>query len=302
MKADKIELIRQKAWIGAAPLPERVRDFPTMLVAEEQKMLHWLAGDYFEGTGAICDLGAFLGGSTVALAGGAYKNVGDQARVHSYDFFRLQPAAWVKWDLERHAPYPEDGSSLPVTRQMLGPLGEYVTFNAGDFCEKPAPEGPIEILFIDLAKTMQTSDHILNAFFPKLMPGKSIVVQQDYFFIWPMFDIFAMEVLSDYFEPLSSAGTSALCLNTRQLDLESVRPALSQSMTVEGIQAALARAAERWPPDRQGQFHRLMERARHMDRVPNTRAEFSQMLKRQDASPRKSVLGRLARTLQRGRR
>src|SRR5690606_26411107 len=57
------------------------------------------------------------------------------------------------------------------------------TVHEGDLAAFPWDPGtPIEILFIDLAKSWQTNDVLLHQFFPRLRPG-AYVIQQDYH--WP---------------------------------------------------------------------------------------------------------------------
>ena len=40
--------------------------------------------------------------------------------------------------------------------------------------------GLFEVLFIDLAKDWSINDHVARLFFPSLIPGQSVVIQQDY--------------------------------------------------------------------------------------------------------------------------
>ena len=72
-------------------LPVEVRSVKTMLSAQELELLYTLARDQYTGRGEIVDGGAFLGGSTLALANGLRDNrrVQDKnGRIHSYDLFR----------------------------------------------------------------------------------------------------------------------------------------------------------------------------------------------------------------------
>jgi hypothetical protein len=40
--------------------------------------------------------------------------------------------------------------------------------------------GPIEVLFLDLLKTWEINDAVLRDFFPHVVPGRTIIVHQDY--------------------------------------------------------------------------------------------------------------------------
>src|SRR5258707_497819 len=72
----------------------------TMLVADESRLLNHLAEDYYSGSGVIVDGGAFLGGSTVALADGLRRNprrrrLGAEKPIHSFDRFEVEEYARV---------------------------------------------------------------------------------------------------------------------------------------------------------------------------------------------------------------
>ncbi len=245
---DLVDRIRNRAWTTEQPLSSHVSSYPSMLSQEERAMLVWLARHYYTGSGTICDLGSFLGGSTVSLAAGLAAAGRTGQIIHSYDRHRIREEAWDRWGLAGRLPYPANGNFLPIMPALLGPdLTNLVSFHSGDFPEQPAPDGPIEILFVDIAKAMATSDHVAKNFFPKLIPGRSIVIQQDYFHNWPFFDIYAMELLADHFEPIACAETSALFLAKKAIDADAASRVLSGRMTVERMRDALGAAAFRWP-------------------------------------------------------
>ncbi len=71
----------------------------------------------------------------------------------------------------------------------------------GDVEQHPWRAGPIEILFVDLAKSPGTWDYIVREFFPHLIPQESIVILQDY--LYPTSGAWhpiVMEKLRDHFE------------------------------------------------------------------------------------------------------
>src|SRR4051794_13231889 len=88
-------LVERKDWQTPwCVLPPYLKKYPTMLSFEELRMLRWLASEYYSGEGCICDLGAFLGGSTIVLADG-YLAAGHTARrVYTYDRHKLSRKAW----------------------------------------------------------------------------------------------------------------------------------------------------------------------------------------------------------------
>lgn len=246
--SDPVTMAAMRAWQGPwADLPAHVRDYPTMLTREELRMLRWLAREYYSGAGCICDLGAFLGGSTMALADG-YMAAGHRGRrIHSFDRHLTNEAGWQKYIGDR-LPFPPGGNFLPLMPQLLGPRHEVVAFHSGDFPAIAPPDEPVELLFVDIAKAPATSDHVVHAYFPKLIPGRSIVIQQDYFHPWPIWDVVVMEVLADYFRPLAyTEQNSALFLNTAPIPPDALEAATVAALTLDGARRAIVAAARHWP-------------------------------------------------------
>ena len=235
-------------WQGPwANLSTRVREYPTMLTREELRMLHWLTHEYYSGHGCICDLGAFLGGSTMALADGLIESGRSERQIHSYDRHKITAAMWTRYIGDR-LPFPDGGDFLPVMPTLMGDRVEVVKFHTGDFLRAPVPDEPIEILFIDIAKTAEVADRIVSEFFPKLIPERSVVVQQDYFHPWPVWDVAAMEILSEFFEPLSYTDqNSALFLCKKAITPTAAEPARVSNLATPDVRASLLNAGRRWP-------------------------------------------------------
>jgi hypothetical protein len=128
-----------------------------------------------------------------------------------------------------------------------------VRVEAGDLTKREPPPNPIEILFIDLAKHWTVSDHLVRHFFPKLIPGHSIVIQQDYLYQtgtgWlPV----TMEFLSEYFEIVDHTDLNSVAFHYRK----AIPPALLerdiiQSLTRSEIRALADRAISRFEGPRQ---------------------------------------------------
>ena len=246
----KILLAKRRAWKGGPPkLPHEVSSYPTMLTREELRMLYWLTSSYYAGEGAICDLGSFLGGSTMALASGYLSAGHKDACIHSYDRHRIGPALWEKYKLDQSGrEFPEDGNFLELTKEMLGEALPVVNIHSGDFVEMPSPTEPIEILFVDIMKTPETCNRVISTYYPKLIPGRSIVVQQDYFHPWPVWDVATTEMLSDYFEVISfTEQNSALLLNTRKIPHSILEEAANiHDIGLQQARQLVRRASKRW--------------------------------------------------------
>jgi len=186
---------------------------PTMLTAEEGLLYHWL-GRRAKGLGATVDLGAYAGGSAARLLSGLALS-GQPFHVHSYDRFRSSRAFWAKFMPDEPPPEADDADLLPVVRRHLAPWAKQVTLHIGDIGEKRWTGGPIEILSVDAAKGSAMADHIADQFFPALLPGRSILVQQDYLMAVQPWLCAQMVALRDQFLPLAhvpKVGMVFLCL------------------------------------------------------------------------------------------
>jgi predicted O-methyltransferase YrrM len=184
-------------------LPPDVRAAKTMLSAQELELLYGLARNEYTGRGEIVDGGAFLGGSTLALAHGLRDNprgIEKGSRIHSYDLFVS----------DRFVPqfidgYPEGSSTRPYYDGVISSLAEHVMVHEGDVKLMPWPaEREIEILFIDVAKSWDINDFLLAHFFPRLIPGRSVVIQQDYHWPYTPWLSVTMELLKDHVTYLGS--------------------------------------------------------------------------------------------------
>ena len=160
-------------------LPAEALRVQTMLSEEEGQMLYWLARDYATGAGAICDLGCFAGGSTARMAAGAAEG-GHGAEIHAFDHFTIQEGQKERYMEPAGIPYFRGNDMLPAVQELLSPWSDRMHYHKGDIRETGWSGGPIEILFVDASKTPETADIIASRFMPHLIPGRSLVIQQDY--------------------------------------------------------------------------------------------------------------------------
>src|SRR5919201_4761696 len=151
-----------------------------MLSKAERRLLYWLARNYAAGDGAIVDAGCFLGGSTAALLAG----VRDRAEawagppVESYDLFRVEAFTIPKFF--RDQPVSVGESFRPRFDAHVARFDVPHVVHEGDITKIGWSGGPIDILFLDVLKSWEINDAVLRDFFPSLVPGRSIIVHQDY--------------------------------------------------------------------------------------------------------------------------
>ena len=186
---------------------------PTMLTPEEGQLYHWL-GRRAQGDGATVDLGAYAGGSAARLLSGLVLS-GRDYHVHSYDRFRSSRAFWARFLPGEPLPEADDADLLPLVRRHLAPWEDHVTLHVGDIGQMRWTGGPVEILSVDAAKGSAMADHIAAEFFPALVPGRSILIQQDYLMAVQPWLPAQMVGLRDCFLPLAQVpkvGLVFLCI------------------------------------------------------------------------------------------
>jgi hypothetical protein len=171
-----------------------------MLTEDEKKFLYWCTAHFYESKGEIVELGAFAGGSSVALAAGLRAGWGDAGRtVKVYDRF-LTDDFIDEFYLRPNSLTAISGSFRHVYDMQTVAFADLLTVREGDVTGETWNGSPIEILFIDIAKAWHVNDHVNRTFFPHLIPDKALVIQQDFFHQWEYWTILTMELLKDYFE------------------------------------------------------------------------------------------------------
>jgi hypothetical protein len=173
-----------------------------MLGLEERKLLYQLARHTYTGEGAVVELGAFCGASTCCLAAGMKDNPRAAGRhVDSYDCFIANELYLVDFIRRQFGEAFEMGQSFDALfRRATAEFADRIEVHAGDLLEQSWPsEVPIEILFIDVAKTLALSGKVLTEFVPHLIPGKSIVIHQDFYHPTAFYLPVVMDFLMDHF-------------------------------------------------------------------------------------------------------
>ena len=189
-------IIGLKPWLGVAQQPaRRVLRVPGMILPEERLMLYWFARNYFQGAGHIVDAGCFQGASTAARAAGLADRGWTSPVIDTYDRFLVEGYEIPKW-------FPEGSAGTSFRALFDAHIEEFrdlVLVHDGDVTELPAPLYPVEILFVDLAKTPAINDRVATQFFPRLIAGRSVVIQQDYLHEKLPWIHVTMEYFADYF-------------------------------------------------------------------------------------------------------
>jgi hypothetical protein len=178
---------------GGEPRPElsqllvlspRLRQMFGMTSITERAYLLWYARNEFADSGAIVELGCWLGSTTMPLAMGLAENPkvnGPRPRIYSYDNFR--------WDTKLEplvagtslAGRFRDGDSFQHEfESRVARWRESIIVCAGDLAVGHWEHGPIEFLLVDAMKSWALANRTLDRFYPAMIPGRSLLFHQDF--------------------------------------------------------------------------------------------------------------------------
>lgn len=165
----------RREWSEVQVSPE-LTNLPRMLSADEQRYLIWLTQAKYEGWGAVVDLGCWLGSSSACLAEGFVRS-GKAGFVHSFDLFR-----WVRGYMEKDSDLrlPDDADFMPEFERLTAPWRDRVRAQKVDLFGYQWTGGPVEILFVDAAKSWGLTNAIFRGFASAVVPGRTRVVFQDF--------------------------------------------------------------------------------------------------------------------------
>ncbi len=216
------------------PLPETLKKHPSMMSLVEREVLYGLASNYYEGKGAIIDAGVFLGASTRIFGKGVSVNaqkseILGQFKKPIVTFEHGQLGKGMMGFFERHSVETTDlikGTSfVPLLRKMIKDVRPMVDLRVGDILKQKWDKTPIEILFLDVVKSAEINQFVFENFFPRLIPGKSIVIQQDYFIDRLPFLKISQELLDPYFEYIGNAQSSGYFLLKKKIPAKAIKGA-----------------------------------------------------------------------------
>ncbi len=186
----------------------RVETSLGMISEEERAYLQWYAESEFSGEGVIVDLGCWFGSSTINLALGLERNerIADKGKlIHAYDIFLWEDwmeATVVGTGLSEHLK-PGD-SFLDEFLERSRPWEPLIEVHPGDLTELGwRPGRPIEFLFNDASKSWELAAAIVRDFYPSLIPGRTIVVEQDFAHFYTPWVHLIRHRFRDCFEPVS---------------------------------------------------------------------------------------------------
>jgi hypothetical protein len=216
-----VGLKRPRPWDAVTfQLPASI---PTMITREECRYLYWLANSFWTDTGHVLEMGPWLGGSTFCLAAGmAAAKPERRHRLHVFDSFE-----WREFMASRAPLNLTVGASFqPIFEKNLEPFGDFTVAHrmllpdelleqtdasVAEYRSRAVSlvdeeftwtDGPVEIAFIDGAKSWTGMLHLLAETASSFMPKRTLLVCQDYKH-WACYWVTAvMELLSLHMRPV----------------------------------------------------------------------------------------------------
>jgi predicted O-methyltransferase YrrM len=243
------EASKLQDWLAA--LPDHYREYRkpggiwSMTTRRELCFCETYARECFSGAGIMVDLGCWFGATTFCFAKGlSQNNRAKQNRIiKAFDLF-----LWQDWmcriadSIQMPIKYRAGESFFRDVQELLAPYQENVELHQEDLLAHQPTEESIEMLFIDAMKSWPLAEKIVEAFFPRLIPGVSVVVQQDFVYHaggGAMNHLF-MWRLRDYFEAIhfvpQSASLAFVC--TKPIARTDLSALAIDSFTLEEIELA----------------------------------------------------------------
>lgn len=158
---------------------------PGMTSAAECRYLYWLTSTRFDDSGAVVEVGPWLGRSTVHLAAGL-RDGGHGAKLHCFDGF-----TWAFGDSAKSDLALRPGQNFqPYFERNVAPFEDRIVAHRTEIADLTWDGGPIGLLFLDAPKRLEDIVTTFEVLGPHLVPGKSVIACQDYLY----FPAYAMAV------------------------------------------------------------------------------------------------------------
>jgi hypothetical protein len=177
----------------------------------ERAYFKWHAQEEVSGTGAVIDLGTWLGSTTAAMAMGLAANPKPSARgavIHAYDQFLWDPRFDHHSPPTRFGPYGEGDSFRPEFEHVVSRWRERIIVHEGDLLQETWTNGAIELLLVDAMKSWELATHIVRHFYPALLAEHGYLIHQDFSHCFtPWVPLTSYRLLS-YLEPVTDIPRS----------------------------------------------------------------------------------------------
>jgi len=176
---------------------------------QERSYAKYYTENEYTGQGEIVDLGSWLGSFTLPLILGLKNNKNydklKEKQIHVYEGF-IWESSWMEKEVigtKLEGKYKEGDNFLDSFLEQISPYQDMVKINMGDLTTMTwEKEKPIEFLLVDAIKNWDLTNHIIQQFFPALIPNVSLIQHQDFCHYNCSWIHLIMYRFRDYFEPI----------------------------------------------------------------------------------------------------
>jgi hypothetical protein len=213
-------------------MPQEVWHVHGQVTPYDRLLYYWCARYAYTGNGTIVDGGALVGATTTALGEGLKANEKAKNKAKSilvYDLFEDAQDGYSAQTIRQW--YGEQRQAHPIYdfekhfRSNTRAYSEMLVVHRGDISALGYRDPrPIEILSVDVAKTPELMRAMARDFFPKLITNASMVLHQDYQFVFQPWLHIAMEMLAAYFEKVYEVPTqcTAVFVPKKEISAEEI--------------------------------------------------------------------------------
>ncbi len=203
-----VDSLSHRHWREVESFKGAALGIPKMMRPTECTLLHHLAKDYYQGDGEIVDAGVLVGASTHSIASGLMQNSkvkNKLKRIHSFDLFMNTAPAYDAFVRNRVA---RGESFLHIFLENTREFSDQINVFPGDFAQRRWIGAAIEIMFVDIAKSVALNAHVYREFSPYWVPGETVVVQQDFVHLFCPQIQYTLAYLWDHFVPIDVVAPS----------------------------------------------------------------------------------------------
>lgn len=201
-----------------AELPKQCLECFGQVSHDDLGIYYWAAKEYYSGKGIIVDAGALVGSTSMAFGYGLKDNKKkfqtDSSLIYVYDKFCDEADGYSA--IAIRAAYNEQKTDDVIYdfeyhyRENTKSIAEFLSVHKGDITQIGyLSDKLLEILSIDVAKSPALMHYIALEFYPKLIPGHSLVLHQDYLFPYQPWLHVAQYMLEEYFERIYDSPTAS---------------------------------------------------------------------------------------------
>jgi len=201
-----------------------------MTSGQEKTLMYRLATEHYQGVGHILEAGLFLGASTLAFGSGilAHRHVGlrlGPPRIESYDMFKADDIMANRVQKYYPGANISKGESFKFWYDLnVRSVANLSSMQVGDFAaslqEHTGIQPPLEIVFLDVLKIEQLIAPVARHVFPRMMPGHTVVLHQDWIHEYLPWIHWSMGFLDEYFEYIASVDHSTVAfLYTKRIPM-----------------------------------------------------------------------------------